>query len=181
MIGLVEGSALLELVTVLGVQVVDVALWLPEAPTLDGLLPYLFRDLDVRVVPVHELRVILLGVQHLEVSQVVEFIFVFDPLLLLSTQVLLLGRDLLLPCQHSLLQLCSLLRNIFVFSFPAQVEDVDGILDELLLDGIVKRGVSGEAGRLVDLDEPRLAVLVYKHVKAQDLKAQRVLEIICFA
>ena len=44
--------------------------------------------------------------------------------------------------------------------------EVDRVADEVLLDGEVQRGIGGERGRVVHLDEPGLEVPVHHHVDA---------------
>ena len=53
-----------------------------------------------------------------------------------------------------------------------------GVAKHANLDLFVERTVSGEAGRLVDLDEPGPRFLVYEDVKAEHLKAKRLLEVL---
>ena len=45
---------------------------------------------------------------------------------------------------------------------------------------MIERRISHEAGRLIDLDEPRLRLPVQKYVDSEHLEAQLVLEILGF-
>jgi len=55
---------------------------------------------------------------------------------------------------------------------------MDGVTQEIFLHAVIQRGISHEAGRLIDLDEPWFALLIKEYVDTKDLKAEWVLYIL---
>ena len=74
-----------------------------------------------------------------------------------------------------------LLLDHFFASLLAEIQQLEGILDDVLFDFVIEGGVGGEGRRLVDFDEPGPEVLVDHDVEAEDLEAHRVIVVVRLA
>jgi len=68
-----------------------------------------------------------------------------------------------------------------LFSFRREVEEPESVLHQPSLESVIECTISGEAWRLVDLYQRGFKVLVKDDVKAKDLEAQLILEVIWLA
>ena len=117
----------------------------------------------------------------LELSHVLPLLLVLEELLLLPDGVLLLlahPRLRVVAREHPPLLLDLLLRLIPHLPFHREPQEPDGVRNQVLLDAEVEGGVGREGGRVVDLEEPGLRVLVEEDVEAEDLEAQGVLHVV---
>ena len=95
-----------------------------------------------------------------------------------SLQLLFLGRQLLcLSREYPFLELHFLRVDVGVLALHGQVEDPERVLHQLLFDLEIEGGLGGEAGSVVDLDEPGLEVGVEHDVEPENLKAELVLDV----
>lgn len=83
-----------------------------------------------------------------------------------------------LACQDSLLELQALVDEVVALLLVRQVEQPKSVLQQLLLQIHIKKTFSCKTGCVIDLDQPGLQFRVDHHVKAQDLKAERILVIL---
>lgn len=58
-----------------------------------------------------------------------------------------------------------------VFNLVVEVHEDEGVFDEILLDGFVKRSVCGEAGSVVDFQDGRLEVFVQNYIEPENFEA----------
>ena len=70
---------------------------------------------------------------------------------------------------------------IKLFSFRCEVEEPESVLHQPSLQSVIECAICGEAWRLVDLYQGGFKVLVKDHIKAKDLEAQLILEVIWLA
>lgn len=62
--------------------------------------------------------------------------------------------------------------EFFCFAlFNGHLQNIEGVLDQVRLDLLIRLRVRIEAGRVVDLQHPRFQFLVQHNVKAQKFKA----------
>jgi len=76
------------------------------------------------------------------------------------------------------LELSCLLSLVFLFALSRQIEQLDRLRDQALLNLEVERAVRREARRMVHFQDPRLQLIVQEDIKAQDLKAHGVLNVV---
>jgi len=72
---------------------------------------------------------------------------------------------------------------LFVLHFleVTQVEQLDHVSDQILLHLEIKWRISAEGGRMVDLDDPGLELLVKEDIEAEDLEAHGVFHVVWLA
>jgi len=84
----------------------------------------------------------------------------------------------LLACKNATLHLLLLLlENLCAFLFRA-IEHVECVGYNGLLCLVVQRRICCERGRLIHLDEPRLELLVYHDVEAEDLETHGAIQVL---
>ena len=83
--------------------------------------------------------------------------------------------------QESTLKFLSLLILQTIAPFNTQVEKCDAVMDDPLLDLVVKRTISLEGGHLIDFDERWLKLVIDHNVEAQDLEAHAIFNVIGLA
>ena len=83
--------------------------------------------------------------------------------------------------QESALKFLSLLILQTIAPFNTQVEKCDAVMDDPLLDLVVERTISLERGHLIDFDERWLELVIDHNVKAQDLEAHAIFNVIWLA
>ena len=71
--------------------------------------------------------------------------------------------------------------NVLVFPLETQVEQSQGVSHQVQLGFLVESALSGEAGRVVDLNQPWFVSVVQHNIEAQDMKAHLVLQILRLA
>jgi len=104
-----------------------------------------------------------------------------EPVLFDELVSFLLGLPGLLASEGAFEQFALLEAEGVVFDLVGDVDEGEGVADEALLDERVERGVGGEAGRVVDLQDHGLERAVEDHVEPQDLEAHVVAEVVRLA
>lgn len=104
-----------------------------------------------------------------------------EPVLLYELVSFLLGLPGLLAGERAFEQFAFLEVEGVVFDLVGDVHEFEGVADQALLDERVERSISGEARRVVDLQDHGLERTVQNHVEAEDLEAHVVAEVVRLA
>lgn len=86
-----------------------------------------------------------------------------------------------LALDGALLELDLFLLLVLELLGQGEVEQADGVRDQVLLNLEIQGGVGAEGGGVVDLQDPGLKVRVEHNVETEDLEAHRVLNVVWLA
>lgn len=59
----------------------------------------------------------------------------------------------------------------FVFGLRVDIEKSEGVLDQIELDGLIERGISGETGGMVDFEYDWFSLGIEHDIESQDVEA----------